>query len=127
MSTTSSTPAPAPATKEGWLQKVWTWITGEVTHVENGIADIFGSEAAQNIEAAGKALISSNFGPLITAALADATDVATGQMSVSKAVTSLVSLFKAEGKTLTSQAALQVIAVAQNSLPANAQTVTVTQ
>jgi len=113
-----STPA-APAPKESVLEKVWNWFKKEVTHVEDGIETIFGSNAAQAIESAGKELLSSNFGPLITAALADATDVATGQMSVSKAIDGLVSGFEAAGKTITKAAALQIIGVAQNALPVN--------
>lgn len=116
--TTMSTTAPAaPAPKQSVFEKIWTWIKGEVTHVEAGISDLFGSDAAAKIEAAGKALLESNFGPLITTALADATNVATGQMSVSKAISSLISQFEAEGKTLSQAAALQIIGVAQNSLP----------
>lgn len=116
---TPATPAApaAPAPKQSVFEKIWTWIKGEVTHVETGISDLFGSDAAAKIEAAGKALLESNFGPLITTALADATNVATGQMSVSKAISSLISQFEAEGKTLSQAAALQIIGVAQNSLP----------
>jgi len=124
MSTTQPTPAPAPAPKESVLQKIWNWLKNGVTHVEAGIADLFGSNAAQAIETAGKELLSSNFGPLITTALADATDVVTGQMSVSKAVTGLIALFEAEGKSLSSAAALQIIGVAQNALPVKSGTVT---
>src|SRR5271156_1179859 len=110
----SSSPT-APAATQGWFAKVWNWFKGQVVHVENGIEDIFGSDAAKAIEAAGKALLETNYGPLITAALADAADVVTGQMSVSKAITSLISLFEQEGKTLSQAAALQIIGVAQNA------------
>jgi hypothetical protein len=113
----STNPAPV-APKESVLQKLWGWIEKEVTHVEAGIADIFGSDAAAKIEAAGKALLQSNFGALIPAAIADATDVVTGQMSVSKAIESLIAMAEAEGKQLTTAAALQIIGVAQNALPA---------
>jgi hypothetical protein len=92
--------------------------------LESGISEIFGSTAAQSIEAAGKALLSSEFGPVIVSALGDATDVVTGQMSVSKAISSLVSGAEAAGKSLTSAAALQVIGVAQNALPVKASSVT---
>jgi len=108
------------------LAKIWNWIKGEAQHVEAGISDLFGSDTAQKIEAAGKALLESNFGPLITTALADATDVVTGQMSVSKAISSLISLFQSEGKSLSQAAALQIIGIAQNSLPAQPKTVTPT-
>jgi hypothetical protein len=113
----STTTAPA-APKESLLAKFWNFIKNEISHVEAGIEAIFGSDVAQKIEAAGKALLESQFGPLIPAAIADATDVATGQMSVSKAITSLIAMAEAEGKSLTQAAALQIIGVAQNSLPA---------
>lgn len=122
----STTPAAPVSTSESILGKIWNWIKGEAKHVENGIEDLFGSDVAAKIEAAGKALLESNYGPLITAALADATDVVTGQMSVSKAISSLISLFEAEGKSLSQAAALQLIGVAQNALPALPQTVTPT-
>ena len=127
MSTASSpiTAAPAASTaKTGEMVKVWQWIEKEVTHVEVGIEDNFGSQAAQAIETAGKELLSSDMGPVIVTALADATNVVTGQMSVSAAITNLVTAFKAAGKKLTESAALQVIGVAQNALPAKPQTVT---
>lgn len=118
-----ATPA-APAPKESLLAKLWNWIKGEVVHVEQGIEDIFGSNVAQSIESAGKALLESNFGPLIPAAIAEATEVATGQLDVSKAITQLVAMFEAEGKQLSRSAALQIIGVAQNALPAQPKTVT---
>jgi hypothetical protein len=117
-------PAPTPAQSTSLLEKIWNWIKGEAKHVEAGIEDIFGSDVAQKIEAAGKSLIESNYGPLITAAIAEATDVVTGQMSVSKAVDALVALFAAESKSISKAAALQLIGVAQNALPANPATVT---
>jgi hypothetical protein len=121
MSSSPATPTPTP--KESVFQKFWAWIIAGVTHVENGIEDLFGSKAATAIETAGKELLSSNFGPLITTALADATDVVTGQMSVSKAIASLIALFEAEGKSLSTAAALQIIGVAQNALPVKGSTV----
>jgi len=119
----SSTAQPAAAPQSAFA-KIWNFIKGEAKHVENGIADLFGSDAAGKIESAAKALVESNYGPLVTAAIADATDVVTGQMSVSKAISSLVSMFEAEGKQLSKSAALQIIGLAQNSLPAVPQTVT---
>lgn len=121
---TTSTPAPAPAPKESWISKVWGWIENEVTHVEAGIEDLFGSNVAQAIEQAGKSIIQGEYGPLVTQALAEATDVVTGQMSVSKAISALVSLFEQNGKTLSQAAALQLIGVAQNALPAKPATIT---
>lgn len=118
MSSTSTTPS------ESVFQKFWNWIKGTVVHVEAGIEEIFGSTAAQAIETAGKELLSSNFGPLITTALADATNVVTGEMSVSAAITGLVKLFESEGKSLSTAAALQIIGVAQNALPVKSTTVT---
>jgi hypothetical protein len=115
----SGTVAPVTPATTSFFGKIWNFLKGAVVHVEDGIEDVFGSKAAQAIEAAGKALIESDFGPLIPAALADATDVATGQMSVSKAVSSLITMAGAAGKKLTAAAALQAIAVAQNSLPVN--------
>lgn len=126
MSSSTTTPAATPPTSTSILEKIWNWIKGEAKHVETGIEDLFGSDVAAKIEAAGKALLESNYGPLITAALADATNVVTGQMSVSKAISSLVALFEAEGKQLTQAAALQLIGLAQNSLPAVPQTITPT-
>lgn len=108
------------------LGKLWDWLKGEVVHVEAGIEEVFGSSVAQSIESAGKALLESNFGPVIATALADATDVATGQMSVSKAISGLVTGMEAAGKSITSAAALQIIGVAQNALPVKAATVTPT-
>ena len=126
MSTTSSpvTAAAAPAAKEGALAKVWDWFKKEVTHVESGIEAIFGSTAAQAIETAGKEMLSSDMGPVIVTALADATNVVTGQMSVSAAITNVVAGFKAAGKEISQSAALQIIGVAQNALPAKPATVT---
>jgi len=126
MSTTNPAPAPAPSasTSVSIFGKLWNWIKGEAKHVETGIADLFGSDAAAKIEAAGKALIESNFGPLVTAAVAEATDVATGQMSIGKAISTLIAMFEAEGKSLSQAAALQIIGLAQNALPANPSTVT---
>lgn len=119
------TTAPAmPAPKESILQKIWGWFKSGVVHVENGIEDLFGSNVAQAIETAGKGILDGAYGPLVTTALADATDVVSGQMSVSKAITSLIALLESEGKMLTKAAALQLIGVAQNALPASPATVT---
>jgi hypothetical protein len=120
----STTVTPSASAKESWLGKVWNWISGEVKHVEADVETIFGSDLAQKIEAAGAALLKSNYGPLITAALAEATDVATGQMNIGKAMDTLISMFKAESVSLSKAAALQIIGVAQNSLPALPSTVT---
>lgn len=122
----STVPVPTPATQESFLQKVWTWIVGKTQVVETDLAAILGSKAASDLEAVGKALLTSWVGPLATSALADATDVASGQMSISKAITSLISSAEASGKSLSGAAALQVIALAQNSLPVSTPDSTVT-
>jgi hypothetical protein len=124
---TPSTPATAaPAPKESLFEKLWGWIKKETTNVEEGIEDIFGSNAAQAIESAGKELLSSNFGPVIAASIADATDAVTGQMSVSKALDNIVSGFEAAGKSVTKAAALQILGVAQNALPVGTGTASTT-
>lgn len=127
MSTAPAAPVSATSatTSTSIFEKIWNWIKGEAKHVEVGIEDLFGSTVAQQIEAAGKSLLASNFGPLITAALAEATEVATGKLNVSTAISTLVKMFEAEGKTLTQAAALQIIGIAQNALPANPATVTI--
>jgi hypothetical protein len=107
------------------FQKIWGWIKKEITVVEADLAKIIGSDDAQKLEAIGKNLLDGFLGPLATAAIAEATDVATGKMSVSKAIEALIAMAEAEGKQLSQAAALQVIALAQNSLPtSNGQTVT---
>jgi hypothetical protein len=113
MSSTNATPA----ANENLFEKIWGWMKKEVTIVENDLAKIIGSDEAAKLEAIGKTLLDGELGPLATAAIADATDVVTGKMSVSKAITSLVALAEQNGKTLSQAAALQVIALAQNSLP----------
>src|ERR1700723_1582421 len=99
------------------FQKIWGWIKKEITVVEADLAKIIGSDDAQKLEAIGKNLLDGFLGPLATAAIAEATDVATGKMSVSKAIEALIAMAEAEGKQLSQAAALQVIALAQNSLP----------
>jgi hypothetical protein len=115
MSTPASPVVAAPSISE--LTKIWNWIKGKTVIVEDDLAKIIGSKAAADLESVGKTLLDSWIGPLATAAIADATDIATGQMSVSKAVSSLVQAAVASGKTLTAAAAVQVIALAQNALP----------
>lgn len=115
---TPATPAPAPAESE--LQKIWNWIKAKVTIVETDLAEIIGSDAAQKLESAGKALLDSWIGPLAVTALSEATDVVTGTMSVAKAVGNLIAAAKSQGKAVSAAAALQAIAVAQNALPTKA-------
>jgi hypothetical protein len=119
----SSTTAVA-STSTSVLGKIWAWFKKETTVVEADLAKIVGSETAAKIEAAGKALLETDLGPLAAAAIADATDVVTGQMSVSKAIGSLITMAEADGKQLSQAAALQVIALAQNALPVNSSTAT---
>jgi hypothetical protein len=112
---TSATPIVAtPAVSE--LQKIWNWIKAKAVVVEADLAKILGSKTAADLEAIGKTLLDSWIGPLATAAITVATDVITGQMSVSKAVDALVTSAEANGKTVTKAAALQVIALAQNTV-----------
>jgi hypothetical protein len=122
MATTPVTPAPT----ESVLDKIWNWIKGKATIVETDLTEVLGSKAAQDLEAVGKTMLDSWIGPLATAAIADATDVATGTMSVSKAIASLVSSAASSGKTVSQAAALQTIAIVQNALPANTANGTVT-
>ena len=105
---------------ESELQKIWNWIKGKVTIVENDLAEILGSTEAQKLESAGKVLLDSWIGPLATTALAEATDVLTGSMSVSKAIATLIASAKASGKAISQAAALQAIALVQNALPTKA-------
>ena len=122
MASTTVTPAPPSVSV---FTKIWDWIKKGVTVVETDLAKILGSDTAQKLEAIGKTLLDGELGPLAAAAIADATDVVSGQMSVSKAITSLISLAETNGKQLSQAAALQVIALAQNALPtANGATVT---
>jgi hypothetical protein len=122
MASTTVTPAPPNVSV---FTKIWDWIKKGVTVVETDLAKILGSDTAQKLEAIGKTLLDGELGPLAAAAIADATDVVSGQMSVSKAITSLISLAETNGKQLSQAAALQVIALAQNALPtANGATVT---
>jgi hypothetical protein len=118
MSTTSILPAaPTPAPAVSFLTKLWDWVKGKVVIVEADMASVLGSKATADLEAIGKTLLDSWVGPLAVSALSDATDVATGQMSVSKAISSLVAGAASSGKSLSQAAALQVIALAQNALP----------
>jgi hypothetical protein len=122
---TPATPS-APAPTESFLSKIWNWIKGRVVIVESDLAEILGSKAASDLETVGKTLLDSWVGPLATAAIADATDVATGQMSISKAITALLASAEASGKQLSAAAALQVISLAQNALPVTTGDTTVT-
>lgn len=124
--TSTDAPAtPAPAAPVSEIGKIWNWVKKETVIVEGDVASILGSSLTQKLEAIGKELLDSELGPLATAAIADATDVVTGQMSVSKAIESLVAAAEAAGKTLSKSAALQVIGIAQNALPVGTtQTVT---
>lgn len=125
MSTPATPATPAPAESE--LQKIWNWIKAKVTIVEADLAELIGSDAAANLESAGKALLDSWIGPLAVTALSEATDVVTGTMSVQKAVGNLIAAAKSQGKSVSAAAALQAIALAQNALPTKADpTVTVT-
>jgi hypothetical protein len=118
MSSTPVTP------KESWLQKAWDWVVKQVKIVETDVEDLIGPQAAQQLEAIGKNLLSGPAGAWVTQALADATNVVTGQMSVSAAITSLIALAKADGKQISEAGALQLIGLAQNALPAKPATVT---
>src|ERR1700740_1825884 len=109
MSTTATPIVAAAPVSE--LQKIWNWIKAKVVIVEADLAKVLGSKTAAELEAIGKALLDSWLGPLATAAITEATDIVTGQMSVSKAVTALVSAAESSGKTLSKSAALQVIAL----------------
>jgi hypothetical protein len=128
----STTPAPvtaaavtaAPSVSE--LTKIWNWIKGKVVVVETDLVSILGSKAAADLEAVGKTMLDSWIGPLATSAIADATDIVTGQMSVSKAVSGLVASATSTGKTVSAAAALQAIAIIQNALPVGTANGTVT-
>lgn len=115
-----------PAPKESWLQKAWDWVVKEVKIVETDVADIIGPDAEAKLESIGKSILSGPAGAWVTQALVDATDVVTGQMSVSKAISSLIALAKADGKEIGQAGALQLIALGQNALPAKPATVTPT-
>jgi hypothetical protein len=123
MSSTSSTPAPA-APSASFFAKVWTWVKKETVVVEADLAKILGPNLTAELETIGKNLLDGELGPLAVQAIADATDVASGTMSVSKAVSSLITLAETNGKTLSQAAALQVIALAQNALPVGSSTAT---
>lgn len=125
MTDTATPPTSAPS--ESFFAKVWNWVKKETVVVETDLAKIIGPNLTAELETIGKTLLDGELGPLAAQAIADATDVATGQMSVSKAISSLVALAEADGKALSQAAALQVIALAQNALPvgsSNATTVT---
>lgn len=124
-STTVVLPPGSTPAAESFLQKIWNWIKGKAKIVEADVEAIIGSGAAQQLESIGKTLLDSWAGPLAVAAMQEATDVVTGQMSVSKAVSSLIASAKTSGKSLSEAAALQIIALLQNSLP-TAQDPTVT-
>lgn len=124
MSTNVVTPA-ASTSQPSELQKIWNWIKSKVIVVEKDLAAIVGSTEAAKIESAGKALLESWIGPLAQVAMQEATDVLTGQMSISKAVAALVKAAEASGKSISQAAALQAVALLQNSVPTNSdQTVT---
>lgn len=122
-SLTPATPAPA-VPSVNFFEKVWTWVKKEAKIVESDLASIVGPKLTGELEAIGKELLDGELGPLAAQAIADATEVATGKMSVSKAITSLVALAEQDGKSLSQAAALQVIALAQNALPVGSTTAT---
>lgn len=111
--------------KESVLAKVWNWIKSDVKIVETGVQDLIGSKAAAAIETAGKELLDSAGGPLVAAALADATNVVTGELSLGAAVSSLIGMAEKAGVALSKEAATQLIALGQNALPAKPSTVTI--
>lgn len=113
---TPATPA-TPAAPISDLQKIWNWIKGKTVIVETDLEKIIGSKAAADLESVGKTLLDSWIGPLAAAAIGDATDIVTGQMSVSKAASGLIAAAKSTGKEVSAAAAIQIIALAQNSLP----------
>jgi hypothetical protein len=117
--TMSTAPAPVATTSTSTsiFSKIWSWLKKSVSVVEADLAKIVGPDTAAKIEAAGKALLDGELGPLAAAAIVDATDVTNGTMSVSKAIDSLVTMAEADGKAISKAAALQVIALAQNALP----------
>lgn len=119
MSSAPTAPAtPAPVTPSAsFFVKLWDKIKAMTKIVEDDLAKILGSNAAADLEAIGKTLLNSWVGPLATQAMTEATDVISGKMSVSAAVTGLVSLAESNGKTLTQQAALQAVALLQNAVP----------
>lgn len=119
----SSAPA-TPAPKESWLKKAWDWVVKEVKIVETDVEDLIGPELTSQLEAIGKSVLSGPAGAWVTQALADATNVATGQMSVSAAIKSLIALAAADGKQISEAGALQLIGLAQNALPAKPATIT---
>lgn len=121
---TSSSTTPTPAASESFFAKVWTWVKKETVVVEADLAAFIGPELAAKLEAIGKEFLDGELGQLATQAIADATDVATGTMSVSKAIESLIALAVADGKKLSQAAALQAIALAQNALPVGSSTAT---
>lgn len=122
----STAPAPVATAPESVIQKIWNWIKSKVVVVETDLAKVLGSKATADLEAVGKTLLDSWAGPLATAAIAEATDVVTGQMSITKAITNLLASAESTGKSLSGAAALQIIALAQNSLPVSTGDTTVT-
>jgi len=114
-----STPAtPAPA--ESVFDKIWNWIKGKVTIVEQDLAALIGPTEAAKIESAGKALLDSWIGPLAVTACQEATDVLTGQMSIGKAISGLIAAAESTGKSISAAAALQAVALAQNAVSTKA-------
>ena len=97
--------------------KLWADIVAKTAVVENDLTNIVGPTESAKLEAWGKNFLSTWAGPLAQAALTDATDAVSGEMSVSAACTSFIALAAKQGKTVSQAAALQVIALAQNSLP----------
>jgi hypothetical protein len=115
------------AAPESELQKIWNWLKAKVVIVEEDLAKVLGSKVTADLEVIGKQLLDSWLGPLATTAIADATDIVSGSMSVSKAISNLVTSAAASGKKLSQAAALQAIALVQNAVPtANDPTVTPT-
>jgi hypothetical protein len=117
MATSPTPPAATPAPSASELTKIWNWIKSKAVIVEADLAKVIGPKVTGELEAIGKYFLDGELGPLATAAITDATDVATGTMSVSKAISGLVTSAAANGKTLSTAAALQVIALVQNVVP----------
>lgn len=114
----------APAVSE--LTKIWAFFKSRFTALEVDLSKAIGPSLATKLEADSKEFLDSWLGPMALAACADATEIATGKMSVSAAIASLVKQAVASGKTLSQEAALQAIALAQNALPVNGTDGTVT-
>lgn len=111
----SSTPAVPPATTSA-LGKLLDWLKKIGKDVEIGIEDVLGSKATAAIATAAEALIADDFGPVALQAMTEATDVASGTMSISAAAKNVLAAAEAAGKQLTSAGALQIIGLLQTQL-----------